>query len=325
MFKSTFFLAFALAGALFIGGCNENTTDVITGTKPNAPTAIMAQSASATSVKIKWTAPSGTFDSYHVKIMDGTTLVKEDKALAKTATTYTATGLTEGKAYSFEVMAVSGTEMSTAVKITWAPARRTTTSFKLYSGKNTTEGSGLNIFGTDNPSVKKVAEGALWDICFDDEGGFFIGSPGVSRYVEKNSSDEYVFKSAPSQIARIVSLPRKVVGTDTTIGRVYEGVSTLDDVYESQDLSVLATDTRYAERLINLDNVADKTKGIVFLVRYRPDLDKTDYYFAKVLVKSNGTSLVQGTGSNAYVEVEVSYQKFINLPYAGIKPGSGNR
>ena len=88
MFKSTFFLAFALAGALFIGGCNENTTDVITGTKPNAPTAIMAQSASATSVKIKWTAPSGTFDSYHVKIMDGTTLVKEDKAVAKTATTF---------------------------------------------------------------------------------------------------------------------------------------------------------------------------------------------------------------------------------------------
>jgi hypothetical protein len=47
------------------------------------------------------------------KVMDGTTLVQEDKAVAKTATTYTATGLTEGKAYSFEVMAVSGTEMST--------------------------------------------------------------------------------------------------------------------------------------------------------------------------------------------------------------------
>jgi hypothetical protein len=57
MLKSTFLLAFALAGALFIGGCNENTTDPVTGTKPNAPTAIMAQSASATSVKIKWTAP----------------------------------------------------------------------------------------------------------------------------------------------------------------------------------------------------------------------------------------------------------------------------
>ena len=324
MLKSTFLLAFALAGAFFIGGCNENTSDPTTTTKPNAPTAIMAQSVSESSVKIKWTAPTGTFDSYHVKIMDGTTLVKEDKAVAKTVTTYTATNLTEGKAYSFEVMAVSGTEMSSAVKITWAPARRSTVSFKLYSSKNNTNGSGLNIFGTDNPSVKKVAEGALWDICFDDEGGNFIGSPGVSRYVEEDANGDYVFKSAPSQVARIVSLPRKVSGTDTTVARIYEGVSSLDDVYESQDLSVLASDTRYAERLVNLNNVADKTKGIVFLVRYRPDPEKTDYYFAKVLVKSNGTSLVQGTGANAFVEVEVSYQKFLNMPYAGTKPGKGN-
>ncbi|HRK59719.1 MAG TPA: fibronectin type III domain-containing protein [Candidatus Kapabacteria bacterium] len=302
MLKSTFLLAFALAGALFIGGCNENTTDPVTGTKPNAPTAIMAQSASATSVKIKWTAPTGTFDNYHVKVMDGTTLVQEDKAVAKTATTYTATGLTEGKAYSFEVMTVSGTEMSSAVKITWAPATRAGGTFRLYSGNNNTEGSGLNIFGTAAPSVKKVAEGALWDICFDDDGGTFVGSPGQSRYVEE-VADRLVFKQAPTQEARLIFL-----------GRLYTGINSLDEIYESEDLSIIPATSKFEEKLIDLASVTDKTKGVGFVCRYKVD-DDTRYY-AKVVVKSDGTSIVRGSGSNAFIEVEVSYQKEKNVPYA---------
>ena len=298
MFKSTFFLAFALAGALFIGGCNENTTDVITGTKPNAPTAIMAQSASATSVKIKWTAPSGTFDSYHVKIMDGTTLVKEDKAVAKTATTYTATGLTEGKAYSFEVMAVSGTEMSTAVKITWAPASRASGTFKLYSEKSTTFGSGIEITGT--PVVLKIADGERWDLCFDDKGtDVRIAAPGQSRYVDNN----YKFPNGnESKITRI--------------GRVYTGVSSIDDIYDSKALNDVSNPAdSLKEQFLELKNY-DATKGGVGFVLFKDDSKN----YAKVVILAKDGKLVQGSGNDTFVEIQVSYQTAANVPYAGIRP-----
>lgn len=309
MLKSKFVLAFALVGALILGGCNENTTDPIT--KPDAPKALMAQSVNATSVKIKWTAPTSTFDSYHIKIMDGTTLVKEDKTIAKTATTYTATGLTDGKVYTFEVMTVSGTEMSSATTIKWAPANRTTASIKLYSGQNTSQGSGLNIFGSADPSNKKVAEGAMWDLCFDDEGGNFVGSPGVSKYVVENNAGAYVFKSAMDQEARLV-----------TVGNLYTGISSLDDIFETQDLSILSGTNKFEEKLIDLSSVTDQTKGIGFVIRYKVD-DNTRYY-AKVFVKSTGGKIVQGTGANAYIEVDVSYQKVANVAYAGIHPFEGD-
>jgi hypothetical protein len=37
-------------------------------------------------------------------------------------------------------------------------------------------------------------------------------------------------------------------------------------------------------------------------------------------VKSVNNSYVQGTGADAFVEVEVSYQSVSNVAYAGIKP-----
>lgn len=309
MFKSKFFLAFALAGALIIGGCNENTTDPIL--KPDAPSAIMAQSVSSTSVKVKWTAPATTFDNFQVKVMDGATQVGTTATVPKATTTYTATGLTEGKVYTFEVMTVNGTEMSSSVTIKWAPASRTTSSIRLYSGLNTTQGSGLNIFGNALPSNKKVAEGALWDLCFDDEGGSFVGSPGVSKYVTEltvGGETKYVFAKATDQEARLISM-----------GRLYTGISSLDDIYETQDLSVLANSTdKFEEKLIDLSSVTDKTKGIGFVIRYKFD-DATRYY-AKVFVKSTGGKLVQGSLADAYIEVDVSYQKVANVAHAGIRP-----
>lgn len=307
MFKSKFFLAFALAGALIIGGCNENTTDPIL--KPDAPSAAMAQSVSATSVKIKWTAPTSTFDNFQVKVMDGTTQVGTTATVPKATTTYTATGLTEGKVYTFEVMAVTGTEMSSSATVKWAPASRTSSSMKLYSGSNNLQGSGLNIFGDASPSNKKVAEGALWDLCFDDDGGTFVGSPGVSKYVKIETvggEDKYVFTKAPDQEARLV-----------TMGRLYTGISSLDDIYETQDLSVLANSTdKFEEKLIDLSTVTGTT-GVGFVIRYRAD--ETNRYYAKVFVKSTDGKLVQGSGADAYIEVDVSYQKVANVAYAGMK------
>jgi len=35
-----------------------------------------------------------------------------------------------------------------------------------------------------------------------------------------------------------------------------------------------------------------------------------------VLVKSNGTGFVNGTGNDAYIEIETSYQSVSNVPHA---------
>ena len=45
---------------------------------------------------------------------------------------------------------------------------------------------------------------------------------------------------------------------------------------------------------------------------------KTDYNYAKVLVKYNNGSFLQGTSPNRYVEFEISYQKVTGVPYAKV-------
>jgi hypothetical protein len=99
-----------------------------------------------------------------------------------------------------------------------------------------------------------------------------------------------------------------------SLGRLYTGVNSLDEIYESEDLSIIPATSKFEEKLIDLASVTDKTKGVGFVCRYKED-DDTRYY-AKVVVKSDGTSIVRGSGSNAFIEVEVSYQKEKNVPYA---------
>lgn len=292
---------FALAGvmilALGIAGCNENDNPTNPPATPNAPTALMATSRSETTVGLKWTAPAtgAAPTGYTVNYTaNGVT-----NSLNTTGTTLDVPGLTEGTIYTFTVVSKNGTASSVASgAIMWAPAKRLTGTFKIYSSKSTTNGSGLRF----NPAaVLKIDQGEQWDICFDNKDGKpLVGSPGVSGYVDVN---------AEFPNGKVV----KLVAT----GRDYTGVNSLDEIYDVDSLSVAPTGG-FHENLKDLSTVPDQTKGYAFVVRSRVDPNTVN--FAKVLVKSNGTGFVQGTGNEQYIEVEVSYQTLTNVPYALVAP-----
>lgn len=79
-------------------------------TVPGAPTRLVAASVSATAVGLAWTNPAGPLTDNHVYWSHGYTCsMLSSTDLGSVAMTYSATGLTPGSAYSFEVTANNST------------------------------------------------------------------------------------------------------------------------------------------------------------------------------------------------------------------------
>lgn len=158
-------------------------------TTHNAPTGLIAQpQKSATSIALKWTAPAAgvTPTGYAVKVTPPGGTAQTIDITGAATTMAEITGLTEGTIYTFTVSAKNSTAVSSASNaVMWAPAKRLTGTFKLFSSKSTTNGSGLRF---DPAAVLKIANRPSWDICFDDKDGRpLVGSPGVSGYVDNNN------------------------------------------------------------------------------------------------------------------------------------------
>lgn len=292
MFKYKSLLAAATLVALIMVGCNENTTDP-TDAVPNAPTGLMATSNSSTKITVKWTAPTaGTFTGYKLKVT-GTGLDTTFTISDKTAIGYFVDNLTNGTKYTFALSSVNGTASSaTAASISWSPSTRFTeingNTIRLYETAST-RGSGLRLYNetTKLPEVMNIAAGSSWDFAIDNKGiadSVDTGSPGALSFV----------------IA-----PRRV----TLMGKIYSNVSSLDDIYESADL------TASVEGAYTLPNAA--TGGYCMVLK------TADGNFAKVLVKSVGGKILQGTAPDRYCEVEIAYQTAKNVPHVEIKPTVG--
>lgn len=296
MFKYKSLLAAMTLVALIMVGCNENTTNVV-DTVPNAPTGMMATSLGKDKIAVKWTAPTaGTFTGYKLKLtgigMDTTFIVD------KTTGGYEVSGLTEGTKYTFALTSVNGTAMSaTAATITWSPATRFTTldgtptgnAIRLYESSSS-KGSGLRLYDptTKLPQVLTVSGGgSAWDIGIDNKGitdSLDTGSPGALNFTINN--------------------PRA-----TLIGKIYSNVNSLDDIYETADLTVSS------QGLYTLPN--SSTGGYAFVLK------TAEGNFAKVLFKSIGGKILQGSGTERYVTVEISYQMVAGVPHAGMNNSGG--
>jgi hypothetical protein len=316
-FISKALIASAMALSLVLVSCDDDddpiTPSTNTAVAPAAVTNLEATSINETSIRVRFTdeatLSSAGFNGYNITVkgtgLDTTIVV----ASTANVNPYTISGLTEGTEYTVGVQARSigsNGDADTAVssstpEVTWAPAKRLTGTFKLYSSQNSEFGSGLNFA---DAAVLKIADGAKWDLCFDDKDGrILLGAPGVSDYVDADA------RFPNNEVARIV-----------LIGREYPNVASLDDVYDSRALSPQAGEN-FQENLINLGDIADKSQGFVFTAITEPDASNSNQkYYAKVFVKSVNNSYVQGTGADAFVEVEVSYQSVSNVAYAGIKP-----
>ncbi len=298
-------IVMAALAAIVMVGCNANDP-VDPGTAPDAPSGTMVQSVSASSVRVKWTGPAITtdvtgYDVVATEVTAGTPEVMKVTVSGAASTVGDVGGLTEGKTYRFTVFSLNGTTRSStsSVAVEWAPARRGTGSYRLYSSANATQGSGLGIFLPAGPNTLLTAAGGQWDIAFDDgvAGSPRIGSPGVSSYVNANAE----FKSHIDQVAKVVFLSTKQ----------YPGISTLDDMFDTDALAIPATS---GEGLISINSIGG-TANLGFVIG-SANADGT-INFAKILLKrgANG-QFVQGTGAMSYVDVEVSYQKFADVPYA---------
>lgn len=285
--------------ALVMVGCNTNTvTDPGPSVAPAAPTGLRAKSMSETKIGLIWTASTGSV------IPTGYKIIVREKGAASSQTVDAGTNvvveigaLTEGKIYEFSVYAVNDTAKSAATSVVeWAPARRGTSTFKLYSSNNTTNGSGLGIFGVTSPAVLKISQGDLWDLCFDDKtaGDPRIGSPGQSRYVDGS----YQFPNGKD--AKVVY-----------IATLMYSVNNLDEIYETEALMIPASN---GETMMQINSIASSTNSLGFVIGTKnPD---NSVNFAKVVLKRVGGNFVQGTGADSFVECEVSYQTFKDVPYA---------
>jgi len=286
MFKYKSLLAAMTLVALIMIGCNENTTDVA-DTAPSAPTGMMATSLGADKIAVMWTSPTaGTFTSYKLQLT--ATGVDTTFTVDKAVNAYELSGLTEGTIYKFSLKSVNGTAMSaTAATISWSPASRFTTiggnEIRLYE-TSASKGSGLRLYNstTKTPEVLSISSGDNWDI-------------GIFNRDLPDSLDT----GSPGALNLTINKPRA-----TLIGKIYNNVNSLDEIYEAADLTVLAAGA------YTLPNVA--TGGIAFVVK------TADGNFAKILVKSNGGKILQGTAPDRYVAVEFSYQMVAGVPHAGM-------
>ncbi|NQW31035.1 MAG: fibronectin type III domain-containing protein [Ignavibacteria bacterium] len=288
--------------AIAVIGCNENTTGPVNPTAPGAPDSLMAQSVSQTSIGVKWKAPlaGATPTSYSVEYNEMGSATTMKKSVGSTTLMTELTGLTDGMIYEVKVYALNDTARSFASNmVSWAPARRGSGTFFLYTSNNKTKGSGLSIFrqANANPAVLTIDKGDEWDICFDDLTSASdprIASPGQTNFVDAN------YKFSNGKEART-----------TYWGAKFSGVNSLDDIYETAALSVPATG---GEKFYSLGSIGGTTNwGSVIASK---NADGT-YNFAKVLVHRATTGIfVNGSGTEQYIEVSVSYQTVANVPYA---------
>lgn len=306
-FKSIQIVMFALATLLLVS-CNENDVIDPGAVAPNAPTSLMAQSRNG-AVGLKWTAPvTGAVPTgYRVMYREsGTTGSFIAVNVVGTGTTGVVNGLTNGKAYDFMVHALNDTLVSPASNtITWAPAARTTTALRLYSSKNSSEGSGAAIWraGGSAPVVLTIGEGQEWDICFDDKDSIGAGgavievpakicSPGFSRYVDNN-----------------FEFPNGSEAKTTYWGAQLTNITSLDDLYESTVLTV----PDKAEDAFQIVGITGTGNWGSVIASKNSD---GSFNFGRVMMVRTGGTFIQGSGANSYIDIIVSYQTVKNLPHA---------
>lgn len=283
-----------VAGAFMIGAlsaCNEDSTTNPVSVKPNAPTALQALTTGDSTVKIRWTAPVAVSGA----TVTGYAVVAEDASLTGGTAKYTRVstgteveiaGLTPGKEFKFSVRALTSSDSSAVATINWASARRFVLTYngnpiRVYE-RSSSFASGLKLY--DSVAGVGVGPRALvstnnneWDLALDSANQF--GSPSALSYVIN-----------PARVTQV---------NDTLLSNV----TGLNDAafYRSFPLN-----TKNPGRV----TIPDNSGSFGFILKTQ------DNNFARVYVKNTGGKVLQGTAPNRYIEMEVSYQRTVNLPYA---------
>jgi hypothetical protein len=288
-------------------GCNENPTTASLGN----PTYVEASSTSQTSVALRWDPVSGASSYMVMWKASGTGASATDSGSASgvTANTYNVTGLTANMQYTFTVMAVSGTDMSTGQTINWAGAQHYTndaltpaTTIRIYE-KLSTFGSAIQIDGgPKNVSIQ-------------------VDKPGLAQLAFYVSNDTILIGPA-------YAITEYKAAANNNFSKIDSSVHVSDSLY-----SVATLDSWYTRRPLNqfIDQFSGTPGNIIayvlrttqtgplgFYVRTGP---AAQYHYARVLITAGANGLImQGSGSNRFIEAQISYQNGVNLPYAKTSP-----
>lgn len=309
--KLKLFAIMAFAFSVVLNSCTENSTNPNTpGTepKPLPVSNLMATSINNETIAIKFDAsPSETntlFKDYQVVMTPGTFA---PVFLNKGESEAQFTNLSEGTIYKFEIVArYTNDSISTISSIEWSPATRFELSnndalIRVYESASDL-GSGLRMFSPmpDNaPRTYTIANSAEWDLAlYTKDGKLTFGSA---------TKAPYSYANAPQTVQMFADTFQ---------------ADSLSALFDSKAMNAGDRDTKYTERVEDLAAI-NSAKNVVFYVR-KYEAGQTRYNYAKVMVKKNGASYLQGTAPNRYVEVQISYQKTADVPYAKISKNNSS-
>jgi hypothetical protein len=271
--------------------------------RPAPPTALFATSLSSTSVRIQWVAPETAkytlYAAYVVKVYDEAMVqVGSSVTIDKATNLYDVSGLIEGTEYTFKVYGkyATGVEGATAAEVVWSPATRfdqlAGTTIRVYETASS-KGSGLDLYDatTQKPQILTVNSGSMWNLGLDTRTSnkvFF----GPARSIDYNYTGTPVL---------------------TEIGQ--DILFYTNSLNETLDSIPMNSGVDYSAELIDMNSLNLNGKNaVVFLVR--TEATSGDWNYAKVMVKKTGGNWLQGTAPDRYLEIEISFQKIINVPYA---------
>lgn len=294
IFRLFSLLAFLTLSTLIFTACEEDSDDPVSADKPlpAAPTNLRATSLSSTEVQLKWdrsaSHDSSWFAGYELTITGGSpmTPIKIGKV-----DNYKVTGLQEGVIYTFTLKSVNTDNKTStgSTSVIWSPASRFVDSdIRMYVFEST-NGSGLTLYGANNkPQNLKATERAQWHLGLDNRttGALWFGS------------------------AKLIDIGTATPTDKVEIADRYWETNSLDNVLEKAALNTY----NFAERRVNLLQL-DKGTGLVFVVRVMRQ-GQTNWNYAKVLVERGSGGFLQGTGNDRYIQMKISYQKTVGVPYA---------
>ncbi len=263
-----------------------------------------ATSLDSTSVRLFFSTPQSpnantTFEHYVYTVRNnaGATIINE-KTITSTNGAVDIAQLMEGEVYTFEISAMyKNGAMSKALSVKWSPASRFTVTsngvtIKLYESASK-NGSGLDFYDkmTNSSEVLNVAAGASWNLGLDTK-----------------DANNIKFSSA-----KVIGYNFPVAPQSAQLSTSYYEATSLNDVSDSKALSTNSFEDG-SHLLTDLEAEA-KGKSIIFIAR-TIEPGEINYNYAKIFIKNVGGKFLQGTTPDRYIEVQVSYQKKVNIPYA---------
>lgn len=322
--KITSFLAAGLIVAscgLVATGCNDNPTDNTPGTTtvPTA-TSLKATSLSETSVKLSWSAPNDTaLTGFLLSWSAVGTVDSSSTTVTKATTTLQGTtvgNLKAGVEYKFYVRSMEGTNMSSAVTINWAGAARysdaTALNIRMYE-KSSTQGSGLLLDPTlGGPRMASAAsEPANIQL-------IWLYKPASDPSNASGAVDSVIIGSPTAFLTSDFQNQSQFYKNTYISNSTFYGMS-LDDIYPSLPLDQLINTS---DNTLIYTIPAPQQTGVGQGFYLRLGSSTSDYHYARIFIRNPGTSLVQGSGTDHYLSLDISYQKTANLPFAKTAGGA---